>query len=324
MCSSILSHQSAVPGAHPDDEHDGDGDRDALRRRPVAPGPALRSARQQPDRDRHRDAHQRSRRAVSDASAVGRHHGHRRRRGRAGCAKRHAGNAGDRRTRLAAARRPHVHRRRVGRRDASAVQHVSRHDNRAASTRFAVHGGYRFATGEPANRNLLFDIGTGYGQTGDRSSARRPTCCSEATCRRPSSRRTRRSSARSDVARVPKPASLLYRSRSAIPGTYSAGNVLSLSVIPRWRFAGYFVLERQVHAHEHRRRQVRAGHDRGEQSRHSATPRPRRKHSVWASHIRRPASPILRRDACRSRCRSAISRRSPERAGRYRRRFGIR
>src|SRR5262249_7378644 len=32
--------------------------------------------------------------------------------------------------------------------------------------RLAVHGEFRFATGEPANRNRMFDVPTGYGQPG--------------------------------------------------------------------------------------------------------------------------------------------------------------
>ncbi len=30
-----------------------------------------------------------------------------------------------------------------------------------------------------------------------------------------------------------------------MPGTYSAGNVASISIIPRWRLAGYFVIDGQ-------------------------------------------------------------------------------
>ncbi len=34
-------------------------------------------------------------------------------------------------------------------------------------------------------------------------------------------------------------------STDPVPGTYSAGNVASISIIPRWRLAGYFVIDGQ-------------------------------------------------------------------------------
>ncbi len=107
--------------------------------------------------------------------------------------------------------------------------------------RVSVHGEYRFATGEPANRNLLFDIGTGYGQPGVEVGGAADVLFGGHLSATVLGSYTAQLGT-IDVARVPTPASLLFPLTPAIPGTYSAGNVLSLSVLPRWRFAGYFVL----------------------------------------------------------------------------------
>ena len=48
-----------------------------------------------------------------------------------------------------------------------------------------------------------------------------------------------------DVARVPNSANVLLPLTDPVPGTYSAGNVASISIIPRLRLAGYFVIDGQ-------------------------------------------------------------------------------
>jgi hypothetical protein len=110
-----------------------------------------------------------------------------------------------------------------------------------AQTRVSLHGEYRFSTGEPANRSKMFDIGTGYGQPGvevglaaDALLPRRlsATVLASYTAQLGSI----------SVSRIPAPASVLLPLTPSAPGTYGAGNVASLSIIPRWRVAGYFVI----------------------------------------------------------------------------------
>jgi hypothetical protein len=107
--------------------------------------------------------------------------------------------------------------------------------------RLAVNGTLRIGTGQPGNRNRFFDFGTGYGQPGleggvatdvqvnGRLSA---TAIGSYTLQLGSV----------DVDRVPNTGNLAYPLGPPIAGTFSAGNVLALSVIPRLRLAGYFAL----------------------------------------------------------------------------------
>jgi hypothetical protein len=110
--------------------------------------------------------------------------------------------------------------------------------------RLAVHGEFRFGTGEPAERNKFFDVPTGYGQPGVELGA-----ASDMTFNRHVSATVLASYTAQlgtiNVARVPAPANFLLPLTDPVPGTYSAGNVASISVIPRWRLAGYFVIDGQ-------------------------------------------------------------------------------
>ncbi len=110
--------------------------------------------------------------------------------------------------------------------------------------RLAVHGEFRFGTGEPADRNKFFDVPTGYGQPGIEVGA-----ASDMTFNRHVSATVLASYTAQlgtiNVARVPAPANLLLPLTDPVPGTYSAGNVASISIIPRWRLAGYFVIDGQ-------------------------------------------------------------------------------
>lgn len=108
--------------------------------------------------------------------------------------------------------------------------------------RVAVHGGFRFGTGEPANRNKLFDIGTGYGQSGLELGAAGDAIVNRHLSASLLGSYTAQFGA-VPVARVPTPQDLLLPLTVAVPGTYSPGNVLSLTVIPRWRIAGDFVVD---------------------------------------------------------------------------------
>jgi hypothetical protein len=110
--------------------------------------------------------------------------------------------------------------------------------------RVAVHGEYRFATGEPASRNKLFDVPTGYGQPGVQVGGAGDLLFTRHLSASVLASYTAQFGSIA-VARVPTPGSLLLPLTPAVPGTYSAGNVATLSVIPRWRVAGYFVIDGQ-------------------------------------------------------------------------------
>jgi hypothetical protein len=111
-----------------------------------------------------------------------------------------------------------------------------------SQVRLAIHGGFRFGTGEPANRNKILDVGTGYGQSGVELGA-----AGDAILGRHLSGSVIASYTAQlgtvNVARVPTGANLILPLTVAVPGTYSAGNVASITIIPRWRLAGDFVLD---------------------------------------------------------------------------------
>ena len=108
--------------------------------------------------------------------------------------------------------------------------------------RLAVHGGFRFGTGEPANRNKILDIGTGYGQSGIELGAAGDAIFGRRLSGSVIASYTAQLGTVT-VARVPTGANLLLPLTVPVPGTYSAGNVTSLTIIPRWRLAGDFVLD---------------------------------------------------------------------------------
>ncbi len=102
--------------------------------------------------------------------------------------------------------------------------------------RVVVNGAVRFATGQPPAPNRLFDIGTGAGQMGvdvgaaaDVQLGRRflLTGVGQYTVNLGSV----------DVARVANPANAPVPLTLSGSGTYSAGNVLSVLAIPRYRLA---------------------------------------------------------------------------------------
>ena len=105
--------------------------------------------------------------------------------------------------------------------------------------RLAVNGTYRIGTGQPGNRNRLFDVATGYGQPGVEGSVAADIQLS---------RRLMVSGVGSyiaqigtlDVSRVANPGNAIFPLSGPFTGTYSAGNVAMATIIPRWRLAGYF------------------------------------------------------------------------------------
>ncbi|HEX4683976.1 MAG TPA: hypothetical protein VH277_14755 [Gemmatimonadaceae bacterium] len=105
--------------------------------------------------------------------------------------------------------------------------------------RVAVNATGRIGTGEPANRNRLFDNPTGYGQpglvlgaAGDFAWGRRweVSALGSYTMQFGSV----------DVSRVPNTAYAAFPLTEPLGGTYSAGNVLSITVLPRIGLARYF------------------------------------------------------------------------------------
>src|SRR6185437_978807 len=93
-------------------------------------------------------------------------------------------------------------------------------------------------TGEPASRNRLFDMSTGYGQPGvivggaaDIRFTRRVslTALGSYTAQLGTI----------GVTHVPNAGDLIFPLTDA-PGSYTAGNVLNVVVLPRYRLSGYF------------------------------------------------------------------------------------
>lgn len=114
---------------------------------------------------------------------------------------------------------------------------------RTGQYRVALNAAFRFGTGEPANGNRLFDMSTGYGQPGvivggaaDVRFSRRVSLTALGTYTA--------QLGTIDVPHVPNAGDVIFPLTDA-PGTYSAGNVLNLLVIPRYRLSGYFALNGQ-------------------------------------------------------------------------------
>lgn len=110
--------------------------------------------------------------------------------------------------------------------------------------RFSVSGSFRFPTGQPGSRNKLFDVPTGYGQPGVQIGA-----AGDAVFNRRYSATAVGSFTKQigtiDVARVPNLENDIFPLSEPVPGTYSAGDVLWLSVTPRMRISGYLTINAQ-------------------------------------------------------------------------------
>ena len=110
--------------------------------------------------------------------------------------------------------------------------------------RFSVSGSFRFATGQPGSRNKLFDVPTGYGQPGLQIGA-----AGDAVFNRRYSGTAVGSFTKQigtiDVARVPNGENAVIPLSEPTQGTYSAGDVLWLSVTPRMRISGYLTINAQ-------------------------------------------------------------------------------
>jgi len=107
--------------------------------------------------------------------------------------------------------------------------------------RIAVNGTFRFGTGEPADRNRAFDIGTGYGQPGVQGSAAADVQFRRFMATALGSYTVQLGSI--GVGAIPNPDNNFFPLTVAIPGTYSAGDALTLSLIPRYRLSGFLSLD---------------------------------------------------------------------------------
>jgi hypothetical protein len=114
----------------------------------------------------------------------------------------------------------------------------------ATRWRLAANGAWRFPTGQPGNRNQLFDLATGYGENGVIASV-----AADVQFRRRVSATATASYTMQlgsvAVERVPDVANAVYPLAPAVPGTYTPGNVLAISVVPRYRLAGFWALTGQ-------------------------------------------------------------------------------
>jgi len=116
--------------------------------------------------------------------------------------------------------------------------------DRRRHVRVAGNASFRIGTGEPGSRNRLFDFGTGYGQpglilglAGDAQITPRFSASGVAN--------VTLQFGTVNVARVPNAANSAYPLQAPIPGTLSAGNVIEISAIPRYRLAGHFMINGQ-------------------------------------------------------------------------------
>jgi hypothetical protein len=116
--------------------------------------------------------------------------------------------------------------------------------DRRRHVRLAGNASFRVGTGQPGSRNRMFDFGTGYGQpgillglAGDAQLTPRFSASGVANYTL--------QFGTIDVARVPNANYSLYPLRFAVPGTFSAGNVIEISAIPRYRLAGHFTINGQ-------------------------------------------------------------------------------
>lgn len=107
--------------------------------------------------------------------------------------------------------------------------------------RIAVNVTGRFGTGEPADRDRLFDNATGYGQPGLILGGATDFAWGDRWAFSALGSYTMQFGS-VNVSRVPNTAYAALPLTAALGGTYTAGNVLSLTAIPRFRLGGYVSL----------------------------------------------------------------------------------
>jgi hypothetical protein len=116
--------------------------------------------------------------------------------------------------------------------------------DRRRHVRLAGNASFRIGTGQPGSRNRMFDYGTGYGQpgvilglAGDAQFTPRFSASGVANYTL--------QFGTVDVARVPNANYSFFPLQFPVGGTFSAGNVLEFSAIPRYRLAGHFMINGQ-------------------------------------------------------------------------------
>jgi hypothetical protein len=107
--------------------------------------------------------------------------------------------------------------------------------------RVALNGTFRIGTGQPANRNRMFDVGTGYGQNGVEAGAAIDLAFGQTLSTTVLGLYTAQLGS-IDINRVPNAGGSIYPLAAAFSGTYSAGDVAQLVVTPRIRLAGFLAL----------------------------------------------------------------------------------
>jgi hypothetical protein len=122
--------------------------------------------------------------------------------------------------------------------DTSAVGLAARH------YRLAINGTFRIGTGEPADRNRFFDNGTGYGQNGITGGAAADVQFNRRIVASFTGSYTHQLGT-IDVNRVPTVANAVFPLGAGVTGTYSAGDVMTFSFLPRYRLSGYFSINGQ-------------------------------------------------------------------------------
>lgn len=110
--------------------------------------------------------------------------------------------------------------------------------------RVAANGTFRLPTGQLANGNQLFDVATGYHQPGVSAALATDLQLRKWLSATATGSYTAQFGS-SPVVRVPATENAIYPLLPALSGTYSAGNVLALSVVPRVRLAGYLAITGQ-------------------------------------------------------------------------------
>lgn len=108
-----------------------------------------------------------------------------------------------------------------------------------ARYRVSINGAYRLGTGQPANRNRFFDNSTGFGQPGVEAGMAADVDLGSRWSGSAIGSYTMQIGT-VDVNRVPNALNAALPLGIPYIGSYSAGNVLSLSIVPRYRLSKYF------------------------------------------------------------------------------------
>ncbi len=108
--------------------------------------------------------------------------------------------------------------------------------------RVAANAGFRFGTGQPAQRNTLFDNATGYGQPGVILGAAADLRFTRRVFLSTLGSYTKQIGS-VDVKRVNNEADAVFPLTTPIAATYSAGDVATVTAIPRYRLGGSYAID---------------------------------------------------------------------------------